>query len=245
MDSLVPPPPTGRTFRVAYRIRLSDADATGRLRLDAVARFLQDAAIDDVEETGWGAPDHLWVLRSVRIDVLRPFLDDSSVAIQTWGSSFSALAAGRRWSLAGDAGGAIEVDSTWIHLDGGARPARIGHGFDDYAEAAQGRVASTKLALEPPPPGSPRAPWPLRATDVDRMGHVNNTTYWAAVEHRLAVSGGPSLLAPHRARFDYRHPIDLGDVVELVEQRGEGHFVVGFVVGDSTRAVACVEALDS
>ena len=245
MDSLVPLPPTGRTFRVAYRIRLSDADATGRLRLDAVARFLQDAAIDDVEETGWGAPDHLWVLRSVRIDVLRPFLDDSSVAIQTWGSSFSALAAGRRWSLAGDAGGAMEVDSTWVHLDGSARPARIGHGFDDYAEAAQGRFASTKLALEPPPLGSPRAPWPLRATDVDRMGHVNNATYWAAVEHCLAVAGGPSLLAPHRARLDYRHPIDLGEAVELVEQRGDGYYAVGFTVGDTTRAVARVDVLDS
>ena len=44
----MPQPPSGRTFRVSYRIRLSDADATGRLRLDAVARYLQDAAIDDV-----------------------------------------------------------------------------------------------------------------------------------------------------------------------------------------------------
>ena len=58
---------------------MSDADATGRLRLDAVARYLQDAAIDDVEETGWGAPEHLWVLRAVRIDVLAPFLGDGEV----------------------------------------------------------------------------------------------------------------------------------------------------------------------
>ena len=48
----MPQPPSGRTFSVAYRIRLSDMDETGRLRLDAVARFLQDAATDDVEETG-------------------------------------------------------------------------------------------------------------------------------------------------------------------------------------------------
>ena len=96
MEALVPQPPSGRTFRVGYRIRLSDADASGRLRLDAVARYLQDAAIDDVAETDWGAPEHLWVLRSVRIDVLEPFLDDGEVDIVTWGSSFSSLAAGRR-----------------------------------------------------------------------------------------------------------------------------------------------------
>ena len=146
----MPQPPSGRIFRVGYRVRLSDADATGRLRLDAVARYLQDAAIDDVSETGWGAPEHLWVLRSVRVDVLAPFLADEVVDIVTWGSSFSSLAAGRRWSLSGDAGGAIEVDSTWIHLGPDARPARIGEGFEDYAEAAQGRVASTKLTLSAP-----------------------------------------------------------------------------------------------
>jgi acyl-ACP thioesterase len=217
----------------------------GRLRLDAVARFLQDAAIDDVEETGWGAPDHLWVLRSVRIDIVRPFLDDATVDIRTWGSAFSSLAAGRRWSLAGDEGGAIEVDSTWIHLDGSARPARIGEGFDAYAEAAQGRAASTKLTLEPPPLDAERTPWPLRATDVDRMGHVNNAAYWAVVEHRLAGAGVPSLSAPHRARLDYRHPIDLGDTVELVEERHDATYAVAFLVGETVRAVARVDALDS
>jgi hypothetical protein len=37
-------------------LRLSDMDARGRLRLDAVARYLQDVASDDVDETGWGSP---------------------------------------------------------------------------------------------------------------------------------------------------------------------------------------------
>ena len=32
-----------------------------------------------------------------------------------------------------------------------------------------------------------RSPWPLRATDIDLHGHVNNAVYWQAVEHVLAV----------------------------------------------------------
>jgi acyl-ACP thioesterase len=242
VEALVPRPATGRTFGVSYNIRLSDADATGRLRLDAVARFLQDAATDDVGETGWGAPEHLWVLRSVRIDVQEPFLSDETVEIVTWGSSFSALAAGRRWSLVGDAGGSIEVDSTWIHLGPDARPARIGAGFDEYAEAAQGRVASTKLTLVPPATDGHRRDWPLRVTDVDRMGHVNNAAYWAAVEQRLPEVG----LDPRRtlcARLDYRHPIDLGEKVELAESVHNGRFGVSFVVGDLVKAVARVDPL--
>jgi acyl-ACP thioesterase len=222
---------------------LSDADATGRRRLDAVARYLQAAAVDDASETGWGAPEHLWVLRSVRIDVHAPLLDDGSVAIVTWGSSLSSLAAGRRWSLSGDAGGTIEVDSTWIHLGPDARPARIGAGFDDYAIATQGRVASTTLTLSAPEDGR-RVGWPLRTTDVDRMGHVNNAAYWAAVEERL-LEHDPDLRLPHRARLDYRHPIDLGEVVELVEDTSDSRYVAAFRVGDIVKAVVSVEPVGS
>jgi len=229
---------------VRYRVRLSDTDATGRLRLDAVARYLQDAAIDDVAETSWGAPEHLWVLRAVRIDVVRPFLEDSEVDIVTWGSSFSSLAAGRRWSLEGDAGGAIEVDSTWIHLGPDARPARIGDGFEVYAEAAQGRPASTRLTLPEPAIAGDRAAWPLRATDVDRMGHVNNAAYWMAVEHRL-IGREPDVRTPHRAQLEYRHPIDLGERVELAEETRDGRYGAAFLVDGSVKAVAWVEQLRS
>jgi acyl-ACP thioesterase len=195
-----------------------------------------------VDETGWGAPEHLWVLRSIRVDALAPFLRDTRVEIVTWGSSFSSLAAGRRWSLAGDAGGSIEVDSVWVHLGPDARPARIGDGFDDYAQAAQGRTASTRLALAGPPADAPRVSWPLRATDVDVMGHVNNAAYWSAVEQRLP-GRGPDLRLPARARLDYRHPLDLAERVELAEVCSESRYEVGFVVGETVKAVACVEAM--
>ncbi len=242
IDALVTQPTSGRTFRVRYKVRLSDTDARGRLRLDAIARYLQDAAIDDVDETNWGGPEHLWVLRAVRIDVVAPFLEDTSVDIVTWGSSLSSLAAGRRWSLAGNADGSVEVDSTWIHLDATARPARIGDGFEDYAEAAQGKVSSTKLVLEPPAVGAQRHEWPLRAGDLDRMGHVNNAAYWAAVQHRL-VGRAPDLAQPYRARLEYRHPIDLEEHVELVERTSREVYEAAFTVGEVVGAVVRVEPL--
>ncbi|MGH3136525.1 MAG: acyl-ACP thioesterase domain-containing protein [Gaiellaceae bacterium] len=243
MEPLVARPSSGRIFRIRTRIRLSDMDAGGRLRLDAVARYLQDAATDDVEETGWGAPEHLWVLRSIRIDVLAPCLDDAHVEIATWGSGFSALAAARRWSLEGDRGGRIEVDSVWIHLGPDARPARIGEGFDAYLEAAAGRRASTTLTLRHPPLDVHRTIWPLRTTDVDVLGHVNNAAYWQAVEHCLADDAAVDLRLPARARLDYRHPVDLGDMVELAPLRNDGRFDVAFVSEEIVKAVASVESI--
>jgi acyl-ACP thioesterase len=241
VDSLVPPPPVGRLFRSSRRIRLSDREASGRLRLDSVARYLQDIAMDDVDETGWGAPDHLWVVRHMRIDVLAPARQDGEVELLTWCSGTAAVAAGRRLSLTGDRGGRVEADSVWAHLGPDARPARI-EGFGAYAEAAGGRVVSPRLDLPHPPPDVARTPWPLRATDVDVLGHVNNAAYWQAVEQCLPRSGVDARL-PMRARLGYRHAIDLDEEVELVEFFDTGRFAVAFTARDVVKAVAGLEQL--
>jgi len=235
-------PPVGRVFASTRRVRLADMDPHGRVRLDAVARFLQDAAIDDVDETGWGAPEHLWVLRHVRFDVLQPFVEDREIAIETWCSGVASLAAGRRWSLVGDGGGSIEVDSVWIHLGPDARPARL-DGFGVYAESARGRHSSTRLTLHDPPDGLERMPWPLRTSDVDLFGHLNNAVYWQAVEQRQSFAG-PRPREPYRALLDYRHPVDLEDELDLVSfDDARGRLGVGFVVDGLVRAVSRVEPL--
>ena len=171
LNTRIPVPSRGRRLSASRPIRLADMDENGRLRLDAIARYLQDIAIDDVQETGWGIPEHLWFVRRIRIDVLRPFLDDRAAELTTWCSGVAAIAAGRRWSVTGDAGGRIEVDSVWIHLDREAQPARI-EDFGVYAAAADGRHASTKLEQPDPPEDAGRRAWPLRAADVDLHGHV-------------------------------------------------------------------------
>ena len=144
-------------------------------------------------------------------------------------------------SLAGDRGGRVELDSVWIHLGRDARPARIDD-FGPYAESAGGRVVSTRLELREPPPDAPRVRWPLRVTDADLLGHVNNAAYWHAVEERLAESGLDPR-GPLRARLDHRRPLDLGDEVELLETAGDGTLALAFVVGSETRAVSLVERL--
>ena len=216
-------------------------DEHGRLRLDAVARFLQDVAIDDVSETGWGTPQHLWFIRRIRIEVHEPFLEDREVELVTWCSGLAAIAAGRRWSVAGDAGGRVEVDSVWIHLGPDQRPARI-EGFGVYAQATAGRGVSTRLELPAPADGAASRPWPLRSSDVDLHGHVNNAVYWEAVEDALWESSlDPA--RPLAAELDYRDPVDLADRVELVVDAGEDALSLGFRVGEALRAVARVTAL--
>ena len=160
LDPGIPLPSRGRTFAARRRVRLADVDPRGRVRLDALARLLQDVAIDDVQETGWGTPAHLWFVRRIRIDVLEPFLQDHEVELTTWCSGLAAIAAGRRWSLTGDEGGRAEVDSVWIHLGPDQRPARI-EGFSVYGDATGGRSVSTKLEL--PDPAGDRHRWGIHS----------------------------------------------------------------------------------
>lgn len=237
----MPIPSGARTFSSQRTVRLADLDGRGRLRLDAIARFLQDVAIEDVDETGWGAPEHLWFVRSIRLDVLAPFLEDRQVDLVTWCSGLAAVAAGRRWSVTGDAGGRLEVDSVWIHLGSDGRPARI-EDFGVYAEATRGRLVSTRLTLAEPAEPDVVVSWPLRVTDVDRHGHVNNAVHWQAVEHVLA-DGGPDPRSSLRARLDYREPIDLGERVELVVLREGSRLTLALRAGGRAKAVASVEPL--
>jgi len=202
---------SGRRFRVEKTVGLSDVDATGRLRLDVVARFLQDAASEDVIDVGRPPSRHFWVVRRTELDVVEPFHDDLRVELETWASGTAPTAASRRYTLRGDAGGHIEAESVWIHLDRELRPLRLDDGFlEIYGESAGGRRASTRLTL--PPPSAPALrDWPLRVTDIDRLGHVNNAAYWAPVEELWAGRLGGRL----KAVLEYRRPIDFGERVQL------------------------------
>lgn len=200
-----------RRFAASRTIRLSDTDASGRLRLDAIARYLQDVASDDWEDAGFGESDSAWVVRRTELEVVAPFADDTRVSLETWCSGVAGSSAARRYAVAGDRGGRAEAESIWIHLDRSLRPKRLDERFlAVYGASANGRRAPTRFTLDAPA-GLSGAPWPLRATDVDRLGHVNNAAYWAPLEQAW-----PGRLAgPLRATLEYRKPIDLGEPVEL------------------------------
>ena len=222
---------TGRRFSAERPIRLSDSDASGRLRHDAIARFLQDIAADDVLDAGWAPDEHIWVVRRTVLDVLQPFLTDTAVALTTWCGAVAGSAAARRTSVVGDRGGRVEAEMIWIHLDASLQPQRLGDRFlSIYGASAEGRRASTRLVLEGPTDHATVTTWPLRSTDIDQLGHVNNAAYWIAIEERFELS------TTHRAVLEYRQPLDLDDTVELL-QRDD---TLWFAVGGEVRAAAAL-----
>ena len=146
--------------------------------------------IDDVQETGWGVPDHLWVVRSIQVDVVSPLLRDREIELATWCSGVAAIAAGQALERLGDAGGSVEIDSVWIHLDRDQRPARIGN-FGPYECRRRG---SRRLDEAPPADAAGgHASRPLAAAD-DRHRCPRPR------QQRRALAGGGGLARPRGGR---------------------------------------------
>ena len=219
-----------RRFTTRRRISLSDTDASGRLRLDAIARYFQDVASEDWLDAGFDHDSHVWVVRRTELDLQEPFRPEDEIELATWCSGVAGSAAARRYSIAGRGGGRVEAESIWIHLDHDLRPKRLDARFHEtYGVSAGGRRAPTRFTL-PAPDAFDGEPWTFRATDVDRLGHVNNAAYWVPLEARWASR----LTGFVRATLEYRQPIDLGEPLELIE----GRQMLWLVVGDEIRSAA-------
>ena len=92
---LVPRPTRGRVVTAERRVRLGDVDPTGRARLDALARYLQDVARDDSSSTD--LENALgWVVRRTLIEVRSAPRLEEWLELATWCSGF-----GGRWAERG------------------------------------------------------------------------------------------------------------------------------------------------
>jgi acyl-ACP thioesterase len=239
VEALVERPSAGRVFETEVRIRFGDCEPGGRLRLDALARILQDAGNDDFEDAGLD-PSSPWVARRsvVRADSW-PGLGDR-VRLATWCGGTGGRWAERRTSLRTQAGG-VEVATVWVHVDAAGRPARLPEWFvRTYAEAAAGRPVSSRLRIPAPPGGLPGRPWQVRAVDLDVLGHVNNAVLWAPVEEELARRD----LTPSAVELEFPGPILADDDVALLADPADGgRFSLWLAVGGEVRVQAAVEAV--
>ena len=70
LSELVPAPRGGRVFEREMLPGLADAAGSGRVRLDAIARWLQDVAYHDLIDAGFPSGG-VWIIRRARIRVER------------------------------------------------------------------------------------------------------------------------------------------------------------------------------
>jgi len=227
-----------RVTTIERHVGLAVVGPDGSARLDALARIVQDVSDFDAASApidGMG----IWILRRLEIEIFATPRFRADVTATTWCSGVGARWAERTTELhVGDRLCARAI-SIWAHTDpeGGA-PAPLPPGFDAlWGATAEGRRVSARLRHARPPAAAPRRSWPLRATDLDVVGHVNNAAYWAAIEDELARRGRPRVL---HAEIEFRTGLDLADAVDLALADTDDGFAAWLCVDGDVRASVLV-----
>ena len=164
---------------------------SGRVRLDALARMLQDVSDDDTTDAGLARARALGgASRHRRAGVPRvPRAAADHVVLRHRQPVGRAPGGDRRRH-----GGQVDAAVLWVHLDPTAgRPGALARGVRrPLRRGPARRSVRARLATSTRRPSRP-TPFPLRFCDFDVMGHVNNAVSWESRSRRPSPRARPRL----------------------------------------------------
>jgi acyl-ACP thioesterase len=233
-NHLVARHPGVRAFSQPRQPGFADCAPSGRVRVDALADWLQDVAYADVEDAGL-AQTAVWVVRRTRIRVNRFPRFGERFEVTTFCSGLGRMWAERRTDIVGvGRNGVLEPDveavSIWVHLDiEHWRPSTLTDAeLRTYGGAVPGAVPSRRVSarLRHPIPAEMTggAPWTFRTTECDIADHINNAAYWEPLEEELLTGVEPD---PEQldVEIEYRTPAQPG--AKRVVRHGDYRWIVG------------------
>lgn len=255
---LAAPPDGAQFFEARYRVRTGDVDQDMRVRLDSIARYLQDIANDNIEATDLVSTDPFWIVRRTIVDVIRPFSWPATVTAQRWCGALSTRWTNMRVRLTAEhetnlfnpesrPDGLIETEAFWILVNDKGIPTRLS---DDTftmltAMTTEHRLRWKAMNLEKAPAAGsePDREHVLRATDYDPFKHLNNAAYLAVVEDEVLAH--PELIdGPHRMIVEYLRPIEPGARLTIRRLREDDRLTLWLLLhdpdGDHTRVAATI-----
>ncbi len=229
--------PDVRAFSQSRQPGFADCAPSGRVRLDALACWLQDVAYADVQDAGLER-SAVWVVRRTRIRVNRFPRFGERFDLTTFCSGIGRMWAERRTDIVSHdavAGQAPDVEavSLWVHLDAERwRPSPLTQVEMDTYGGMPARKVSARLR-HPTPDSSDEgatggaaieggAPWVFRATECDIADHINNAAYWQPLEEELLAGDDPESLD---VEIEYRTPAQPG--AKRVVRDGSYRWIVG------------------
>ena len=254
---LAPRKDGARFYENDYRVRTGDIDMDSRVRLDGLARYLQDVANDNYDDSGFAKVAPFWIVRRTVIDVLSPIVSPASFHAERWCGALSTRWTDMRVTLKSTTetsmfnpetrpDGLVEAVGFWINVNDQGMPSRIGDEVMDLLLPMTDEHRLRYKAMNPekaPSPDELELPdreHVLRATDFDPFKHLNNAAYFAAVEDEL-VDHMDLLDGPYRVVIEYLRPIVPGTPITIRRKREDDCLFVwmmipgddGLVVGAS------------
>ena len=236
-QELMPPSDGGRVFELEMRPGLADCAPSGRMRLDGLARWLQDVAYADVEDAQL-QDAAIWVVRRSRIRVERFPRFGEHFLVRTFCSGIGRMWAERRTSVIrqGDQEPEVEAVALWVHLDPELRrPTPLTEAeLNTYGRLGHDRRVSARLRHPAPEDIERESGWHFRATDCDLADHVNNSAYWQPLEEELLTGSDPSSID---VEIEFRGPAQPGE--HRILASGERRWILN-AEGESHASLALI-----
>jgi len=171
-------------YTQVFQISARDTDPEHRVRADAIAAYMMEAAGRHADDWSMSVPvlqaeNRTWVLARLAVRFYDRPGWKSDLSVETWSRGFRGFPAIRDFLVNGPNGLVARGCSVWFILDMSTRkPVRL-DGYSERGPALPDRTAGI------PEPGKipPVSGWnrevqiPIRASDLDVNGHVNNVNY--------------------------------------------------------------------
>ena len=205
----------------SFEVRHSEVDASGRLKLRALADYLQEAAARHAAHIGVGVDDLagrnlLWVLSRIVIIIENFPGPAEQINVETWPRSPEKLFAMREFVVHGKNGLPVcRASSAWLLLDaknfrpkkietlGSVIPRNEGNPFLVKTLAKLEPVESTKMFTQQ-----------IRPSAIDINGHLNNAEYFALAQDALAAKNGSGFTI-REIRMNFVSDLKSGEAVTV------------------------------
>ena len=204
-----------------FEVRHSEVDASGRLKLRALADYLQEAAARHAAHIGVGVDDLacrnlLWVLSRIVIIIENFPGPAEQINVETWPRSPEKLFAMREFVVHGKNGLPVcRASSAWLLIDaknfrpkkietlGSVIPRNEGNPFLVKTLAKLEPVESTKMFTQQ-----------IRPSAIDINGHLNNAEYFALAQDALAAKNGSGFTI-REIRMNFVSDLKSGEAVTV------------------------------
>lgn len=203
-------------YTVNSRVRYSETDHNGKMKLPALINCFQDCSTFHSEDIGVGhqylaEKKKAWILSYWQV-VIRRFPNmGETVTVGTMATGFRGFMGDRNFFMKDNAGNQIAcANSIWVYMDTEkGRPAK--------PEVEEVAVYGEEKPLEMPYEGrkillpenwEEKDAFPVRMYHIDTNEHVNNCQYV-----QMALEFLPRDLEVHQVRVDYKKSAVLGNII--------------------------------
>jgi acyl-ACP thioesterase len=194
-----------------YRVRFEEATDTETMRTAIYLAWAADIAWQHSTLLGFGRDWYsqrnlFWLVRAVRLDVLRPIATYSEILVSTQVVGYRRIAARRHSEVrdpSGELHARIEID--WVMTNERGMPTRVPEEMLAFIADEAATFEMLKVALPATPPDAAELRFQVRRRDLDPMAHVNNSVYLDFFEEALDAAGHDESLTalPRRYEIDF------------------------------------------